>query len=312
MSTPLPVLQPSLGLSGIDRVLDNTAVSTYQTCPREYYFSMVLHRRSSEVGHAPLVYGRVWHKILEVHYRTGGDESAVFEAALVCWDQGHGAVGDHRTLERALLDYRKYAQKYGAADIAETVGYPDNPLVELPINCQGEGLIHPYAGKIDRLVRIGKQIYVEDHKTTSRLDKYYFTGFDLSSQMLGYTYLAQQLMPGETVAGVRINVAHVLKDSTVFPERQLFTFSPDRIAEWVRNTNIWMSRINGEMEWMEENGGVQDTAFPGHYGTNGCDRKFGLCQYHRVCSVSPRIRQRALEAEFPETTPWNPLAVEDE
>lgn len=306
--TSLPVIQ---------RPLDNTALQAYMACPREYYFSMHLHRRAR--GSSPaLAFGTAWHKALEIHYKSGGNEDLVELMVRSSWE-AHDAVDDYRTLDRVLLDYRKYRRTYGTPDEessrgqGRTVGYPDEPMVELSLNAHAEPLIHPWAGKIDRIIELGGLYYVEDHKTTSRLDRNYYRGFDLSQQMMGYTFLAQHLMPSKQVVGVRINVAHVLKTGTNF-ERQLFTYSPAQLDEWARNTNKWMYRLSEDIkEWQGYTSWRGDEIpWPiAHYGDNGCSRKYGMCSYHSVCSVSPRLRQGMLESQF-DLNPWNPLAVEED
>jgi len=135
--------------------------------------------------------------------------------------------------------------------------------------------------------------------------------------MKGYTYLARQLFPDMKIAGVRMNVSHVLTGKTEF-YRQIFTFSDDTINEWVRTTNGWFRKLGRDIElYLELMAQGLDSfeamieAFPAHYGDNGCSRKFGMCQYHEICSVSPRLRRRMLESQF-EELPWNPLDVDGE
>ena len=288
----------------IDRPIDNTAMSCYLACPREYHYSMVQHRRGN--GRSPaLVFGSAWHKALETHYRTGGNRDAVIYETTMAWE-GHDSPDDYRTLDRVLLDYDRYVKKYGLPDgpddEGKTVGYPGNPLVEIATEASVNGLLHPWTGKLDRIISLGGLIYVEDYKTTSRLDKHYFRQFDLSNQMMGYTMLGKALLPSYNVVGVRVNVAHVLTKTTEF-YREIFPYSPSRIEEWVRNMNTWMKRLAHDYEMLAA--GDED-AFPGHYGDNGCSRKFGMCQYHPVCGASPRLRQAMLDREY-EINVWNPL-----
>ena len=286
-------------LSVIQRPIDNTAMNAYMTCPKEYQYSMVEHRRGR--GRSPaLVFGSAWHAAMEAHYRTGGDLGKVAEAIYTKWE-GHDSADDYRTVDRVLLEYNRYVAHWRPtdADFRSTLGYPDEPMVELATNIAGGGLIHPYAGKLDRIYKEGGLTYIEDHKTTSRLDKHYFSQYKLSNQMKGYTFMGQQLLPGEKVVGVRINLLHVLTNKSGF-ERQIFTFTPEEIQDWVENTNRWTRRI------------ADDTAtgdFPMHFGDNGCSRKFGMCQYHNVCSLSPRLRPKMLEREF-DIHPWNPLEAD--
>lgn len=323
MSTSLPVIDLTSGLPGINRPLDNTAMQAYMACPREYYFGMVLHRRGDGKRSPALAFGGVVHKILECHYK-GMPEEMIELIAKAWWEKnGHDDPDDHRTFARAWLDYERYRKHWGLRPELEqgrTIGYPDEPMVEIATDSMGAGLIHPYAGKIDRIIELGDQIYVEDHKTTSRLDKNYFSSYELSQQMMGYTYLAQQLVPSLKIVGVRVNVIHILKDTTKF-ERQIFTWTREQMAEWIENTNAWMKRLNRDMEyWIEIYGDgdnpdqsmIPQPRLPwpiAHYGENGCSRKYGLCQYHRVCSVAAPFRHRALE-ELP-VNPWNPLETED-
>lgn len=305
--TPLVPRVERTMLPVIDRPLDNTAMTAYSTCPREYMFGMVEHRRGE--GRAPaLVYGAAWHVAMAVHYRTGGDRDRVIRAVFSKWE-GHDSPDDYRTMERVILDYDKYVEFYGppggAKDAGRTIGDP--PLVEVPTNALANGLLHPWAGKLDRFIDLGGLVYIEDHKTTSRLDKHYFSQYELSRQMKGYQFLAQQVMPGRIVVGVRINLAHVLTKSTAFHRRE-FTFSPDVIAEWVRNENAWMKRLARDYELLAA--GDED-AFPGHYGDNGCSRKFGMCGYHKVCQATPKARRAILERDYP-INPWNPLEADDD
>lgn len=312
----LPVIQPGEGLPNILRPLDNTALSAYMACPREYYLGMVQHRRGSGLSPA-LAYGKAIHTALETHYKTGGNAGIVEMMVRKRWED-HESADDYRTLDRVLLDYDRYIKKYGgdpSKEEGKTVGWPTQPMVELSTNAMGGGLIHPWAVRIDRIIELGGLGYVEDHKTTSRLDKNFYKGFELSNQMMGYVHVAQQLVPSLRIVGVRINVVHALKTGTNF-ERMLFTFSPDQMTEWVTNVNSWMIRLDGDSKnWTAEELAAERDGRPrgwpiAHYGDNGCSRKYGLCQYHRVCSISARIRQEVLEQEFP-IKPWNPLELED-
>jgi hypothetical protein len=314
------VLQGSL-CPAIDRPIDNTALQAYLACPREYFLGMVLHRRGR--GKSPaLVFGSTWHEALKTHYITNGDRAAVQTAIFESWEE-HGSVDDYRTVNRVLLDYDLYVKKYGKPSLepAKTVGWPDAPIVEIATNAMGFGLIHPWAGKIDRVIATQGLMYIEDHKTTSRLDKNYFSQFNLSYQMMGYTFLGKCVMPNEKVAGVRINLSHVLTNKTEF-HQQLFVYSEEKILEWVANTNVWLRRLNADHERFnelaKEFGKVEEIpwqklneAFPAHWGDNGCSRKFGLCHYNGACGISPQLRFKLLEREF-EVNPWNPLEAEDE
>jgi hypothetical protein len=280
------------------------------TCPREYYLGMVLHRRGK--GKSPaLVFGSAWHKAMEIHYKSGGDRDLVHYAVTQAWE-GHDSADDYRTLNRVLLDYDRYRKQYGddpTGEDAKTVGTVGDMLVELSTNAQGAALVHPWAGKLDRIIQLDGLYYVEDHKTTSRLDKHFFRQFELSNQMMGYTYLAKALLPQLPVVGVRINVSHVLTAKTEF-HRKLITFSPAQITRWTAQTNIWMTKLSEDYEQLKvEAGLIPDVAFPQHFGDNGCSRKYGMCGYWPICSSSPKLQEGVLLREY-EINPWNPLEAD--
>lgn len=319
-----------MNLPMLDRPVDNTAQSAYMNCPREFLFSMVLHRRAREVKPA-LSFGSIWHKILECHYKSGADVVHV-EDSVREWHSKtpQSPVGtDYRTLERALSDYKgPYLKKWPLAkDIKSTIGFPSSPMVEISTSIQGNGLAAPYAGKIDRFVE-EDLCFIEDHKTTSRKDKYYFEQFQLSNQMMGYTFIGGLLVPDRRIVGVRINLYHVLTNESGF-DRQLITFSQSQLEGWRDNYNKWVARIkldywawriaqgedygdlglSGELADFIRAAGIEP--FPAHFGDNGCSRKFGRCTYFNVCSLPPRVQMKALEQDF-DVVPWNPLEVDDD
>lgn len=291
----------TLALPILDRPIDNTALSLFMKCPRKFDFAMRQHRRHMGKPPAAIAYGAAWHKMMEVHYKTNGDSDLVFMTLQKHWED-HGKVDDHRTSDRAWLEYQKYVEKYGPPDQenGQTVGYVDgSPLVEISANATWPWGAYPYAGKIDRIIELQGQYYVEDHKTTSRMGDYYFQQFELSNQMMGYVWIARLLMPSIKIAGVRINAHCVLKRESKFA-RQIISFSDDRLEEWAHNYNNWIGKLKAAYE--------QDD-FPGNYSE--CDGKYRQCEYSGVCSMPPQLRERALESDF-EVNPWNPLESDGE
>lgn len=290
----------SVSLPVINRPIDNTALSTYMRCPRKYKLSMIEGWRRKEKSQA-LSFGAFWHRLLETHYKSGGDEKAVMHTFM----QYHTEVpdtGDYRTAARALLEYRKFRQAHPIeSDVRSTVGWPDAPMVEIATAIHSERLIHEYAGKLDRIVVVGGLGFIEDHKTTSRLDKGYFKQFENSNQMMGYVWMARQLVSEVKVVGVRINLLHVLTTKSGF-DRQVITYPDSRMVEWEDNTNRWLRRL---MRAIEEDD------FPAHFGDDGCNGKYGRCEFFDVCASPPSIRQAVLEQDF-HHDPWDPLAYEEE
>lgn len=296
----------------IPRAIDNTALDAYMSCPAKFDMSMVQNRRAPGATRPPLAYGTTWHVIMDTHYRTGGDVEQVVAAAVKSWKQ-HDNPEDHRTLERAISEYGKYLQHYGTFEQetkgwGQTLGYPHEPLIEIPVEVWWTGSLHPYAGRIDRIFEYQGLIYVEDHKTTSALGANYFKQFDPSNQMMGYAVVGQELV-GRPIAGVRINAHAVLKGSSKF-ERQTVLFSQDRLEEWKENYNYWVKRI--EDSYVRSQHPVPEVAagaFPRNF--NACAGKYGQCSYTDVCTFDRNLRTRILEATY-EEHPWNPLNPDGE
>lgn len=269
---------------------------------------MVLHRRSNQRSPA-LTYGTIWHKILELHYK-GIDRETINKFILRTY-QAEETVEDYRTVARALLEYDNYLDEYGTPEAegrsgkGTTIGDGLNALVEIPVELNIPGVRHPYTGKIDRIYKRNGLNYIQDHKTTSVLSKTYFNQWTLSQQMKGYAILGQLLI-GEPIAGVNINL-HVCRKSDSEFLRDTITFSQDILDECAENLDVVMAMIEASGEtaltrpWAE--------AYPANF--NACSGKFSMCQYAGVCSLGRRVRQQALESDFP-VHPWNPLNVEDE
>jgi hypothetical protein len=271
----------SLALPIIDRPLDNTALEQYMACPAKYQMAMVQHRRKRGGPPPALAYGTAWHAVMETHYKTGGDEWAAKNAGAEAWVQ-HSKPDDHRTLPRLLLEYDRYRERWGAhpeLEGAQTVGFPESPVIEQTVNAIWPGALHPYAGKIDRLIELNGQIYVEDHKTASRRDDYFFSQFELDNQMLGYAWLAWQLT-GRWIAGVRIN-AHFIRKKE-YPahetfEREIVPFSAARLNDWAENYNPWVRRI-------EES--YTTNVWPRNF--KACVTKYGMCPTRAFASSTRR------------------------
>lgn len=283
----------------LNRVIDNTAMSAYMACPREYDLALRQGWSPKEKSQA-LNFGGFWHRLMETHYKTGGNQ----EAVLNTFEKYQHEVpdeGDYRTAKRAYMEYKRYIKKYPPTlDCADTVGFPDNPMVEIATAVYSDIIGHEYAGKIDRIIMLNGLGYIEDHKTTSRLDKHYFKQFENSNQMMGYVWIAQQIVPNIKIAGVRINCAHILTSKSDF-QRHLVTYSKSKIKEWEENAARWVRRMERS---------VENDDFPAHFGDNGCRRLYGRCKFFDVCGTNKMIRQSILERDF-HVDRWDPLADED-
>lgn len=324
MSLPLPILDPAtLRHSAlIGRPIDNTALSAYMRCPWLYYGSMVLNRRREGPPPPSLGFGSAWHVAMEVHYKSPvvslDDLYGAVEVEVASRWTEHSKPDDHRTLQRCLLEYRKFLKQYGPAweQPEKTVGWPESPLVEHATELAIPGVRHPYAGKIDRIFEENGLYFIEDHKTASRDEAGYFRAFALDNQMMGYAALAW-LLTGQPIAGVRISRLVVRKNDSLH-DRGTISFSPPRLKDWMRNLDKWLARIEfgagmvRDAEALDDEVGQAeaiDAAFPRNF--SACSGKYGPCTYVDICSLPPSLRQGALESDF-NVAPWNPLEAAEE
>lgn len=288
-------------------------------CPSEFEKGMRQHRRSSGLK-LSLHYGATWHTTMETHYKSPecGEKELIEKCEFEAIEKWGAATfaDDIRTLPRLLMDYKKYLRINGLPwrEERKTVGWPASPAVELNGEVAVPGARHPYAYKIDRMVTTQKQYLIEDHKSTTRFEKNFFSQFELDNQMMGYA-VSGQLITGVPVAGVRINAYVIHKNETNFESRTI-PYSQVRLADWVRNYDQWLGTIEARILYYRrlitdgwEMQAAADAAFPMNlWSCHG--RKYGSCPYIGVCSMPPELRKRVLETDF-EQVPWNPLEAED-
>jgi len=280
-------------------VLDNSAVSTFNKCPHQFQYQYVQHFQKPIS--APLHFGRVWHKMLDTWYTTGGDTDAAIVAGKTEW----GTVDfpqDHRTFQRAWEAFTRYVKEFGTKQEHDaTYGLREGaPLVEMAVMYKWHGLPLDYVGKIDRVVRsMDGYVYVNDHKTTSRMDSSFFRSFEMATQMLGYTKLMSEFL-NTRVAGVMVNAYNVTPTGKTDKfARQYIDLPEERVEYWATVTlPAQMRAIIAAYEADE---------WPQNH--ESCAGKYGLCHYFDVCTMPAKRRQSYLELNY-EVREWNPLAAD--
>lgn len=294
----------------IGQPIDNTRMKSYK-CPARFKYEHMLHRRGRGLPSPAMNYGSAWHGYMQVSYKSDVCErrelveKAETYVAEHIWQQTYDP-NDYRTFNRCRAEFENYLDKYGLPweEVnGRTVGWPEEPMVELGLELQIPGARHPYTGKLDRIVQDHGMILIEDHKTTSQLRSDAFQRWGMDNQMIGYAALAS-LVTGQQIAGVRINLHVVRKSDSVF-DRQTLPFSKRRLEDWMRKYDEHMARLERDIERFQAG---DPLAFPENW--NECDGKYSLCQYHPICSLDPERRMQALEQDF-DVSIWNPLAADE-
>ncbi len=296
---------------------DNSTLEKFQYCQREGKF-YVWNRRGGKKS-AALNLGGALHEAWELLYLHGYNE----ESITLCYQRiidhynADPTSDDWRTCEFALDVIKRYYEYYSKGDPIVPLVHDNAPFVEtafeiklgeLEINdtivCPVAGAVYVktlniyWIGKIDIACRQHDRLWVCDHKTTSRLGSTFWNKFQLSSQMLGYSWALQQLL-GETPAGVILNVAALRKPTRTGKScefiRQSFMYTEDAILEWRDDTltsiaDFVSSSVRGEFPPSKCN----------------CIRVYGQCSYFDACCLKKEARARYLMSSDFETVTWDP------
>jgi hypothetical protein len=322
---------PFLPGTNIQFAWDSTSLGWFKTCPRLYQYSMIEQWRSrGESVH--LKFGQLYHTGLEMFDKlcaTGYDHDGalnkvVHQLLIDTWEPATDTkpagpwVSDHpnktrETLIRSVIWYVDHFKD----DPAQTVILANGkPAVELsfkmeldwgPKDYQYAKLIadgktptsielsQPYVlcGHLDRVVNFSGGSYVMDRKTTtSTIGSNYFDQYDPDNQMSLYT-LAAKIIYETPVKGVIIDGVQIAVGFSRFSRG--FTYRTDaQIDEWLIDCKSWFAL-------------AKQYATAGHWPMNdkAC-HYYGGCAFRRVCSKSPEVRQKFLEADFVKKE-WNPL-----
>ena len=330
----------SFDATGFQFAWDSTSLTAFVTCPRKYFYS-VLQGWTSELKSAHLVFGGHYAKALETYHKLRAafvdHDTAlreVVELTLIeTWDHelatedaitteviaegaipsgkfnnegkllwripGTGAPQDwlhntktRDTLIRSIVWYLEHYKD----DVMQTVILSDGRAAveySFSIELSDEYL---YCGHIDRLVTYGDNadIYVQDQKTSgSTITPRYFDGYSPDYQMTGYTW-AGQIIFNMPVRGVVIDAAQIAVGFTAF-SRQPVTRSERQLEEFRHEALHYIKQAKACHE-------------SGYYPMNrtACGN-YGGCEFRRICSAVPGVRDNLLQGGFVKRDRWDPL-----
>ncbi|KKK72820.1 hypothetical protein LCGC14_2900060, partial [marine sediment metagenome] len=227
-----------------ERIFDYTAIDTFQTCRRKFYWSMVKDIQLKHKSNT-LLFGGAVHECLVTHY-TEGNEAAIKRFGLEYKD----VEGDDlRTVANGEKLMRVYGEVYKHEPFTLS-GKPEIGFVIPLSNCM-------YGGRIDLPIE-WDGMWVMEHKHTASLTPKYFRQFDLCKQVTGYIVGLEEYT-GKKCTGCMVNVLQPWKEvkrvtaKTKKPEdhylRCPVTRSPELKSRW--KTNI--ERIVRDIKWCESN-----------------------------------------------------------
>lgn len=268
--TSFPVIPASVP------TLDNTMMSDFNKCNWWYWLRHTLGLRPKGDS-AALAFGAALHDGLAVWYRTKDRLAALDKVDAIDYPS---IPGDYRTKGLVFATLEKYWDHYGNDDQWDVI------LNETSFSIEDEDGFR-WGGRLDLGVRWHSGVWIVDHKSTSIGGPTWWTEFETSPQMAGYTYAASLLRGNEAPKGVIINRLVVRSGGTFDFERRPFRWPAWKIEEWkadrVRNYHE-LSRC------------ITDDNFPRN--RYSCVGRYGKCPAFDVCNAPPSARPRLIEFDF--------------
>ncbi len=300
-STSIPALQIAW---------DSTSLGALKECPRKYYYTIVCGW-TSLFQNVHLTFGIHMHTAKETfdRARAGGashDEAvcaAVRRILIDTWDSklnrpwtSNDKNKNRETLLRTIV---WYFEDYKNDSIETLILANGKPAVELSFSFETTyrsiDANRPYllCGHMDRLGSLGGKNYVCDVKTSKHtVDDKFFAGFSPDNQFSLYSFAAKVgfAIPVEGVIVDGIQVAITFSRTARAPSPR----SEGQLAEWYEGLEYWLKQ-------------AEMYAAAGQWPQNekSCGN-YGGCQFRRVCSHSPSVRDQWLKADFVKRV-WDPL-----
>ena len=291
---------------------DSTSYKLLKECPYKYALVMV-EGWASRKRSIHLTFGIAFHAAMERYHvlRSQGIEQEEALEIIIAGmyyrqlrtqkekELGGGyneyAIPDGNTAKSSVTLLRTivwYIDQYGDNDAAKTFTLSNGkPAVELSFRIPLDNG-YEYAGHFDRVAEYNDQLWIPDYKTTtSVLDARYFSQWTPDIQMTGYT-LAGQIVFELPVKGIIVDAVQLGVTYSNFG-RQTINRTPGQLEEFLADmrTDLQIAQMFAEKQSWPMN-------------ATACHH-FGGCEFRKVCSHSPAVRDNFLKADFVKRI-WNP------
>lgn len=311
---PLPSIFAA-DLPNFQNAWDATSLSALETCPRLYQLSIIEGWRPKG-GAPPLIFGSLLHACLE-HVDlllakgterwaavASGVRKALKETGAYAEDGSWtpwGPLDKLRTRENLVRAIIWYYDQY--IEDALTQYYSgDKPAIELSFSfllpfktAEGRALL--WCGHIDKLVYFGDSVMALERKHTTRtIGSYYFDQYLMSDQIIGYVLAGQVVLP-QPISGAIVEATQIAVGFSRTHRSPQFR-TEEQMAEWLHNLRYWIDLAE---QYARRNFWPMNRA--------SCNN-FGGCRFRSICSLSPAVREQALETHFYKDH-WNPLVVRE-
>lgn len=291
-------------------VKDHTQIITFKTCPRKYFYQIVLGRVAKEEA-IYFAWGSAYHKfreVLETHYGIGPTRPPSFDqdrattaftqavnAGMNYWkkhgrDQPVGTKWEFMTGERLMRSFIHAFQHWvreKQAGRIEVIAIEQVFNVKLPDGSRT-------SGRADQIVRWNSKAWGRDFKTTSKDEEFVQRLIEPNDQFTRYTYAEGELC-GEQIQGQMIEFMHNAKSTKKGPKGpEIFTLVASRTAfqvdEWTQDEHVWRKFIDTARE--EDRYPMSEVSCP-------------FCPYHSVCIKPSEAGMMAQLESFYVVRPWD-------
>jgi CRISPR/Cas system-associated exonuclease Cas4 (RecB family) len=226
-----------------------SAISTYQQCPLKYFFKYI-EGLPEETVSSSLVLGGAIHSAVEHHFNElmvgnpAPDQDTLLSAFWESWgDRGEEAAiqfgrGEDVNTVAKMAD--RILRQFRKSDLVE----PRGRIIGVEETLRGELIsgVPDLLARIDLIVESDDALTITDLKT-SRSRWNASKADDSGEQLLLYSELVQQLVPGKAV---RLEFAVITKAATPVAERFSVTYDPKRIARTKKVVErVWQSIQSG-------------------------------------------------------------------
>jgi len=284
--------------------IDNSARSTFTSCPRKYYYNNI-RGIESKIGKPSLRYGTAFHAAMDAYYdyiRLHGwtkDGIAVQNAILAAkksfeeetlrydsfWD-------DFRTLENLLLSLLQYFNFFSGDEGFLEVIEPEKAF-KIEIKDAKTDLHFFFKGKIDLLLKLNGGVWGGEFKTSAYPIITQTKNIQWSPQILGYTYAMMELYPNALPEGY-LTTLHQISASKVKSgdygkvkidfSRPAQVFSFQDIVEWRKSLIFTVRNLK---RCQDEN------YYP--LQRDSCNQ-YGRCTYWQLCEQNVPQGEEFIEA----------------
>ncbi len=322
---PEPAPSPFLPGTNIQYAWDATSLEKFKACPRLYYYEQICGWQSKGAN-VHLRFGVEYHEALQNYDKSRAAGHSHEDSLYDVISELLKATGDWWE-EDELADMRGSAKDKTKMSLVRTIiwhteKYKDDAMktyikadgkaaveqsfrFELdwgPQTAAADGGVHYIlCGHLDKIVDYADGLYVLDYKTSyMEPTSWFFERFDPHNQMTLYSFAAKVIVQAP-VKGVIIDAAYNWhnknEEGTTFG-RDMTSRTDAQIEEWVNGLRFWFAQ-------------AEQCAIADHWPMNdaSCER-YGGCKFRKVCSKSPQVRERFLEADFIKLDKediWNPL-----